>query len=67
MGWSIGWWALRVLPLERYPVDRFGVVDVAGTHTAFVVEVVGLVVLEAGVWGLAGLCREEKRRLFRVV
>ena len=54
VGWSIGWCVLRVLTLGRYPEERLGGVDEAVTHTAFVVEVVGLGVLAAGIWGLAG-------------
>lgn len=40
--------------LGRYPEERLGGVEGAGSHTAFVVEVVGLVVLAAGILGLAG-------------
>jgi hypothetical protein len=54
VGWSIGWCVLRVLTLGRFPEERLGGVDEAGTYTAFVVEVVGLGVLAAGIWGLAG-------------
>ena len=54
VGWSIGWCVLRVLTLGRYPEERLGGVDEAVPHTAFVVEVVGLAVLAAGIWGLAG-------------
>lgn len=45
---------LRVLTLGRYPEERLGGVDEAGIYPAFVVEVVGLAVLAAGIWGLAG-------------
>ncbi|MGS5089995.1 hypothetical protein ACVC7V_26225 [Hydrogenophaga sp. A37] len=54
VGWSIGWCVLRVLTLGNYPEERLGGVDEAGTYTAFVVEVVGLGVLAAGIWWLAG-------------
>mgnify|MGYP006201641485 FL=1 len=54
VGWSIGWCVLRVLTLGRYPEERLGGVDEASSGTAIVVELVGLVVLAAGIWGLAG-------------
>jgi hypothetical protein len=44
----------RLLTLGRYPDEPLGGVDEAATGTAFVVEVVGLVVLAARIWGLAG-------------
>ncbi|MCB4362913.1 hypothetical protein KIH07_04165 [Hydrogenophaga taeniospiralis] len=54
VGWSIGWFVLRVLTLGRCPGERLGGVDEAAPGTAFVVEVVGLGVLAVGIWGLAG-------------
>lgn len=54
VGWSIGRCVLRVLTLGRYPEERLGGVDEASSGTAIVVELVGLVVLAAGIWGLAG-------------
>ena len=50
VGWSVGWCALRVVTLGRYPQERFGGVDDAETGTAFLVEIVGLVVLAVGIW-----------------
>jgi hypothetical protein len=54
VGWSIGWCVLRVLTLGRYPRERLGGVDEAATGTSVVVEAVGLAVLAAGIWWLAG-------------
>jgi hypothetical protein len=44
----------RLLTLDRNPDEPLGGVDEAATGTTFVVEVVGLVALAAGIWGLAG-------------
>lgn len=54
VGWSIGWCVLRVLTLGSYPAERLGGVDGAEPGTAVLVEIVGLAVLAAGIWGLAG-------------
>ena len=53
VGWSVGWCVLRVLTLGHYPGERLGGVDEAGAGTAILVEVVGLVVLAAGIRVLA--------------
>jgi hypothetical protein len=54
VGWSIGWCVLRLLSLGRYPEERLGGVDGAAPGTAVLVEIIGLGVLAAGIWGLAG-------------
>jgi hypothetical protein len=54
VGWSIGWCALRIMTLGRYPQERFDGVDDAETGPAFLVEIVGLVVLAVGIWLLGG-------------
>lgn len=54
VAWSVGWCALRLVTLGRYPQERFGGVDDARTGTAALVEIVGLVVLALGIWWLAG-------------
>ena len=54
IGWSVGWCALRVLTLGRFPEERLGDVDEAPPRKALFVELVGLVVLATGIWALAG-------------
>ena len=53
MGWSISWFALRVLTLGRYPEERLGGVDEAGTYTALLEEV-GLADAGGGHLGVGG-------------
>lgn len=54
VAWSVGWCTLRIVTLGRYPRERFGGVDDAGTGTALLVGIIGLVVLALGIWWLAG-------------
>jgi hypothetical protein len=54
IGWSVGWCALRVLTLGRFPEERLGDVDETPPRKALFVELVGLVILATGIWALAG-------------
>lgn len=52
--WAVGWLVLRTLTLGQYPGERFGEQDAASWRTAFVVQIVGLLVLATLIWLLAG-------------
>ena len=54
IGWSIGWFVLRVITLGRFPSEPLGGVDQAGTGLALLVEIVGLVTLASVIWLLSG-------------
>lgn len=52
--WAVGWLALRCVTLGHYPTERLGEQDAASWRTAFVVQVVGALVLAALIWLLSG-------------
>ncbi|RZU38334.1 hypothetical protein EV700_2264 [Fluviicoccus keumensis] len=55
IGWSIGWVALRVVTIDRFPKEALGGLDQANGFVASFVEVVGLVILATTIWLLSGL------------
>ncbi|MBT0959585.1 hypothetical protein [Denitromonas iodatirespirans] len=54
VGWSIGWCALRVLTVGRFPRERLSGQDDASGPVQCLVESVGLLCLAALLWRLTG-------------
>jgi len=54
IGWSIGWFLLRVFTLGRFPEESIGGVDQASSGLSLCVELLGLSVLAVCIWFLAG-------------
>jgi hypothetical protein len=54
VGWLVGWPVCRVLSFGRFPAERFTQVDAADSFVAFLVEVIGLLVVAAAIWYLSG-------------
>lgn len=54
IGWSIGWFVLRIITIGRFPQESLGEVDQANTLLALLVELLGLGTLAICIWFLSG-------------
>jgi len=55
IGWSIGWGALRVITLGKYPHYQFSEQDKAPPWQAILIELFGIGILSLTVFALYGL------------